>query len=66
MKILTLHSDYITFEPKKKALKNAEEVEAKPKTVKECLVVLTAVEKRDEANAEAIVKRLAKEDGFSI
>ncbi len=61
MKILTLHSDYITFEPKKKALKNAEEVEAKPKTVKECLVVLTAVEKRDEANAEAIVKRLAKE-----
>lgn len=48
MKILTLHCDYIKFKPVKKAIARAEEVEEKEKTVKECLVVLSAVEARDE------------------
>ncbi|MEK6825121.1 MAG: threonyl-tRNA synthetase editing domain-containing protein, partial [Nanoarchaeota archaeon] len=50
MKILTLHCDYIKFQPLKKALKDALELSASEKkshTVKECLVVLTAVEKGD-------------------
>ncbi|MEK6896838.1 MAG: threonine--tRNA ligase [Nanoarchaeota archaeon] len=50
MKILTLHCDYIKFQPLKKALKDASELSASEKkshTVKECLVVLTAVEKGD-------------------
>lgn len=50
MKILTLHCDYIKFKPIKKALKIPEELtkeEGRGKTVKECLVVLTAIEDFD-------------------
>jgi len=48
MKILALHCDYINFKPLKKALKEPEKTEKKEVKVKECLVVFTAVEKRDE------------------
>ena len=48
MKILALHSDFIEFTAKKKAIKEAEEIKKKTEKIKECLVVLTAVEKRDE------------------
>lgn len=58
MKILTLHCDYIKFKPVKKALKESEEAEAKEKVVKECLVVLSAVEKSDEGHENAIAKEL--------
>lgn len=61
MKILTLHSDYIKFEPTKKAIKTAEEIEMNPKEMKECLVVFTAVEKEDENNLEGIVNKLIEE-----
>ena len=48
MKILTLHCDYIKFKALKKAVKDAEELKDKDgKEVKECLVVLTAVEQGD-------------------
>lgn len=48
MKILTLHCDYIRFKPLKKALKNPENIkDDSEKEVKECLVVLTAVESGD-------------------
>lgn len=48
MKILTLHCDYVRFKPLKKAVKDAEELENKDeREIKECLVVLTAVEKGD-------------------
>jgi len=50
MKLLFLHCDYIKFKPLKKALKSAGELsenEKKEQEVKECLVVLTAVEKGD-------------------
>ncbi|MEK6888624.1 MAG: threonine--tRNA ligase [Nanoarchaeota archaeon] len=48
MRIITLHCDYIKFKPLKKALKDAEDlVDKEEKTVKDCLVVLTAVEKGD-------------------
>lgn len=58
MKILTLHSDYIEFEAKSKALKSAESVDKKPHKIEECLVVLTSVEKRDEENPENVVEQL--------
>lgn len=50
MKILTLHCDYIKFQALRKALKDVQELSEKDKKfheVKECLVVLTAVEKGD-------------------
>ncbi|MCU0642511.1 MAG: threonine--tRNA ligase [archaeon] len=53
MKILTLHCDYIKFKPLKKALKAPEELSKereKEIEVKEPLVVLTAVEKGDNAD----------------
>ena len=61
MKILTLHSDFIEFEPKKKAFKGAEEIKKEKSKVKECLVVFTAVEKIDEKNIESSVKQYIKE-----
>lgn len=58
MKILTLHCDYIKFKPLKKALAKPEELskeQEKGKTVKECLVVLTAVEENDRDNAAELL-----------
>jgi threonyl-tRNA synthetase len=60
MKILLLHCDYIKFKPLKKALKSVEELSEKDKKehqVKECLVVLSAVEKGDSIS---IVPELVK------
>ena len=50
MKILTIHADFIEFQPLTKAIESAEETEtgeAKKKRIEECLVVFTSVEKRD-------------------
>ncbi len=60
MKILLLHSDFVEFEPKTKALKSAEEVVKERKRVEDCLVVFIAVEKRDEKNNRS-AKKLADE-----
>jgi len=61
MRILTLHSDFIRFEAKKKAIQDAEAAEKGEHEVKECLVVLSSVEKRDEANPDAVAKRYVAE-----
>ncbi len=61
MKILAIHADYLKFKPTKKALKNAEEVDEKEVEVKECLVVMTSVEKKDEAHAKDVTERLVAE-----
>ncbi|MEK6898773.1 MAG: threonine--tRNA ligase [Nanoarchaeota archaeon] len=50
MRTLSLHCDYIKFKAEKKAVKDAPELndkEKKEQEVKECLVVLTSVEKGD-------------------
>lgn len=63
MKILCLHCDYIRFKALKKALKEPEEIDEKEKKgyeVKECLVVLSAVEKNDEGFEEDIAKKLVE------
>ena len=61
MKILAIHSDYIKFEPTKKALKDAEEVEKKQSMMKDCLVVFSSVEKEDEANVPGVIDKLVDE-----
>ena len=61
MKIITLHVDYITYQAVKPAIKNPEESDKKPNTVKECLVVLTAAEKRDENDIKNSALRLKQE-----
>jgi len=57
MRIITMHSDFIEIEPKKKALKSADEVEKKKQRYEECLVVFTGVEAGD----SAVVQRAADE-----
>jgi threonyl-tRNA synthetase len=61
MRILALHSDFIEVEPKKKAMKEAEEIDKKVLKMDECLVVFTAVEKRDEENPESVTNKLVNE-----
>jgi threonyl-tRNA synthetase len=61
MKILTLHTDYIKFKPLKKALKSIKDLsdkDKKEKSVKDALVVLTAVEKGD---SKGIVSKFVSE-----
>ncbi len=62
MKFLSLHCDYIKFKPLKKALKKIarlSEKDKKEKTIKEPLVVLTAVEKHD-SNIKNIVEKFVE------
>src|SRR3989344_1124876 len=62
MKILLIHSDFIEFEARQKAIKQAEEWQKGQKTrVEECLVVFTAVEKRDEGNVAQTAKNMVDE-----
>ncbi len=57
MRILFIHADYIEFEAREKALKNAEEIEKKKERYEECLVSFISVEEGD----EKIVDRAARE-----
>lgn len=61
MKILLLHSDFMEWEPRKKALKSAKEEKKIPVKVDEALVVFTSVEKGDEKNPEQVIKNTSKE-----
>ena len=63
MKILTIHADFIEFEAKKKAFSAAEEGVEKGKRVRveECLVVFSAVEKKDEENVSAVMQKYLQE-----
>ncbi len=63
MKILTLHSDFIEFEAKKKAIKEPEPLKNKKEKIDECLVVFISVEKRDESSPENAAKGLIKNIG---
>ena len=56
MKILSLHCDYIKFKALKPAIKGLklEKDEEKEVNVKDPLVILTAVEKQDEANKQIL------------
>ena len=60
MRILTVHADYIEVEPKKQAIKDAEELKTRgPERFDEVLVVFTSVEEGDEE--EVMAGRLADE-----
>lgn len=62
MKILAIHADFIEFEARKKAFPGAEEgIQEGKQRVEECLVIFTAVEKRDEGNQEGVINRYLQE-----
>jgi len=61
LRLLTVHSDFIEFEPKKKAIKAAEEIEKRLQHIDECLVVFSSVEKPDENNFENVAEQAVQE-----
>ncbi len=62
MKLLLIHSDFIEYEPKKKALKSAEDIsDKKPVRVEEALVAFCSVEKRDEKGKKKVIQNAVKE-----
>ncbi len=61
MRILTLHSDFIEFEPLTKAIGSAEECDKAKKRIAECLVAFATVEKADEADELQVAQNAAKE-----
>ncbi|MBM3309739.1 MAG: threonine--tRNA ligase, partial [Candidatus Altiarchaeales archaeon] len=58
MRILLIHSDFLKFEVKKKAINTAEEAGEKEGKAEEALVVFIAVEKPDETNPDSVKKQL--------
>ncbi len=61
MKLLSIHSDFIEFESKKKAIDSAEEIHDPKDRMEECLTAFMSVEKVDENDTKESAKLAAKE-----
>jgi threonyl-tRNA synthetase len=61
MKLLLIHSDYIEYEVKDKAIKNPEETKKKTDRLEEALTAFTAVEKTDEKSPTQAVQQATSE-----
>ena len=61
MKLLLIHSDYIEYEVKNKAISNPEEIKLKNDRLEEALTVFIAVEKIDEKSPNQTVIDASKE-----
>lgn len=61
MRILLLHSDFIEWEPKKKAIKQPEKAEKKKVRVDDVLVAFCSVERGDEKNKPYMIESSVKE-----
>ena len=61
MKLLLIHSDYIEYEVKDKAIKTPEETKKKGDRLEEALTAFTAVEKIDEKSPDKAVKQATEE-----
>jgi len=61
MKLLLIHSDYIEYEVKDKAIKNPEETDKKTDRLEEALTAFTAVEKIDEKSPSQAVQQAVSE-----
>ncbi len=63
MKLLLIHSDYIEYQVKEKAIKNPEETDKKSDRFEEVLAAFTAVEKVDEKSSRQAVLDAVSEIG---
>jgi threonyl-tRNA synthetase len=61
MKLLLIHSDYIEYQVKEKAIKTPEETDDKGGRLEEALTAFTAVEKIDEKSSSQAVKQAVAE-----
>ena len=66
MRVLLIHSDYIKFEAKKKAIKAAEKIEKPYGELENVLIAFIAIEKVDEKNPDSVVKQLIAEIRKSV
>jgi len=57
MRVLLVHSDYLKFEAKRKALNTVEELKEKTGSAEDVLVAFIAVEKIDESNPKSVEKQ---------
>ena len=60
MRVLLIHSDYVKFEVKKKAIKDAEEPCDGANSAENVLIAFTAVEKIDEEGVDSVIKQLVE------
>ncbi len=58
MRILFIHADFIEYEAKSKAMKDAEEIKEKKERYEECLVPFISVEEGDSSILERIVEEI--------
>ena len=61
MKLLLIHSDFIEYEVKEKAIKNHEETDVKNERLEDALTAFTAVEKIDEKSPKKAVQQAVLE-----
>jgi len=61
MRLLLIHSDYIRFEVKKRAIKDADEITDNANEAEEALVAFIAVEKADGSDPGSVINRGADE-----
>jgi threonyl-tRNA synthetase len=61
MRILLIHSDYIRFEARKKAIKDAEELTDAQNSAENVLVAFVAVENSDEVGIDSVTSQLVAE-----
>ena len=61
MKLLLIHSDYIEYEVKEKAIKTPEDTKKKTDKLEEALTAFTAVEKIDEKSPKQAVVQAVNE-----
>ena len=61
MKMLLIHSDFVEWEAKTKALRSAEEIKVKNHRVDEALVAFCSVEKQDESGLAEISRKAVDE-----
>lgn len=59
--MLTIHADFIEFQPVSKALRSAPDVPPGKERYEECLVAFCSVEKADEGKEEAVAAKAAEE-----
>ncbi|MHA1859798.1 MAG: threonine--tRNA ligase [Candidatus Asgardarchaeia archaeon] len=65
MRMLTIHSDFIEYLAKEKAIDNAEELKEKgPFRVEDCLVVFVTAEKEDVKNEDVLYEFVSEMEGF--
>jgi len=61
MRTLGIHTDHFDFNAREKAVSQAEPVQQPKKSLEECVVVFSAVEKEDEKNPEAVASAVIED-----